>query len=77
MVNFIRYWIPVIFYCAIIFVQSSFPSPEKLPSFPHSDKIMHAIVYSILGALICRASNTIDLLHRRWGGVRAASKMSQ
>lgn len=67
MVHFIRYWLPVIVYCTIIFVQSSYPSPEQLPRFPFSDKLMHAIAYGILGALICRASNSVDQWRHNWG----------
>ena len=44
-----KYHIPVVLYCAAIFVQSSFPSIE-LPEtdFEFSDKLLHLIVYLIL-----------------------------
>ncbi|WP_186441682.1 VanZ family protein [Desulfamplus magnetovallimortis] len=41
-------------YCILIFVQSSFPSLEALPSFPFSDKLMHLGGYALLGALAVR-----------------------
>ncbi|MBL7129214.1 MAG: VanZ family protein [Ignavibacteria bacterium] len=44
-----KYHIPVVLYCAAIFVQSSFPSIE-LPEtdFEFSDKLLHLVVYLIL-----------------------------
>lgn len=66
---FIRYWLPVIVYCTIIFVQSSYPSPDALPRFAFSDKLMHLLAYGILGALVCRASNTIVRWRHRWGAL--------
>jgi VanZ family protein len=67
MYPFIRNWLPVIVYCTAIFVQSSYPSPDQIPSFGYSDKLMHAMAYGILGVLICRAANTAGRWHHRWG----------
>lgn len=41
-------------YCAIIFVQSSFPAPEALPTFLFSDKLLHFLGYAFLGMLFYR-----------------------
>lgn len=49
------YWFPVIFYCGAIFVQSAYPSPDSLSSFPLGDKVMHILAYAVLGALFYRA----------------------
>lgn len=65
--GFVRYWLPLVGYCTIIFVQSSFPTPEQLPSFKFSDKVQHIIAYAILGILFCRAFNTVHWWRHRWG----------
>ena len=52
---FFFYWLPVIFYCLLIFVQSSYPVTESLPLFPHADKLAHAGAYALLGFLFYRA----------------------
>ena len=49
------YWFPVGFYCAAIFVQSAFPSPDSLSSFALSDKAMHFLAYALMGGLFFRA----------------------
>ena len=49
------YWLPVIGYCAVIFIQSAYPSPDSLPVFPFSDKILHLLGYAVLGGLFSRA----------------------
>lgn len=48
-------WGPVIAYCAIIFIQSSHPSPDNFPRVPHLDKIAHVGMYAILSVLCFRA----------------------
>ena len=56
------YWGPVCGYAGLIFYLSSQPHPEQdLPSFVmlFSDKVLHAIEYSLLGVLCYRAF--------RWG----------
>lgn len=55
MKRFCVYWLPVIFLAAAIFIQSAFPSPEVMPSFPLSDKLLHGLAYGILAALCFRA----------------------
>ena len=53
--KFIYYWFPVLIYCLLIFIQSSYPSPENIPSRPYIDKFIHFAVYVILGMLFFRA----------------------
>lgn len=55
MPHFIRYWLPLIVYGLLIFVQSSFPSPVETPDVPFFDKILHIGAYAVMGALFCRA----------------------
>lgn len=55
---FLYYWLPVVLYCAVLFIQSSFPSPESAPDWPGSDKLLHAAAYAVLGALFFRAYRT-------------------
>jgi VanZ family protein len=76
--QFFRYWFPVIAYCTIIFVQSSYSSPDTLPRFAYADKTMHFIAYGLLGALFCRAFNSVPRWRYRWDvlffmGVAAAT----
>jgi VanZ family protein len=56
---FVRYWLPAIALCAIIFWQSCFATPDVLPDWPFQDKALHAGVYGLLGALWVRAFNTL------------------
>jgi VanZ family protein len=56
--NFLFYWFPVIIYCLIIFIQSSYPSPETTPDLPYFDKLLHFSAYGVLGALFLRAFKT-------------------
>jgi VanZ family protein len=56
--HFIRFWLPVFVYCAIIVFLSSQSYPSRhLPSFvfAFSDKLVHGIEYGILGILLFRA----------------------
>lgn len=59
MKSFIRYWLPVIALCVVIFWQSSFAAPHVLPAWPYQDKLLHGGVYGLLGALWVRAFNTL------------------
>ncbi len=56
--NFLFYWFPIIIYCLIIFIQSSYPSPETVPDLPYLDKLLHFSAYAALGALFLRAFKT-------------------
>ena len=49
------YWLPVVLYCLLIFVQSSYPVTPQLRPFPHADKLAHAGGYALLGFLFFRA----------------------
>jgi VanZ family protein len=53
--NFLRYWLPLIAYCLLIFVQSSSELPVELPGVPYLDKVLHAGGYGLLGILFYRA----------------------
>jgi VanZ family protein len=56
--NVLRSWGPVVGYAGLIFYLSAQPHPEEtLPSIikHFSDKVLHVIEYSVLGALCYRA----------------------
>lgn len=52
---FCQYWLPIIIFCAVIFYQSSKPSPQEMPSFFGMDKLLHFTAYGLLGAMMMRA----------------------
>ena len=60
---FTYYWLPLIAYCVFIYIQSSYPSPESLPSFEFSDKLFHFGAYAVLGVLFYRAYRTLPIKH--------------
>jgi VanZ family protein len=60
---FAYYWLPLIAYCVVIYIQSSYPSPESLPSFEFSDKLFHFGAYAVLGILFYRAYLTLPIKH--------------
>ncbi|MBW2108783.1 MAG: hypothetical protein JRI36_08975, partial [Deltaproteobacteria bacterium] len=62
--RFIRYWLPVIVYCAAIFVQSCFPSPRAVPSIWNLDKAVHFVAYGVLGVLFYRALKSAQTARR-------------
>ncbi|CAN2047905.1 membrane hypothetical protein [Candidatus Magnetomoraceae bacterium gMMP-1] len=51
---FIYYWLPVFLYCAAIFIQSSYPAPEQIPSIVNIDKFLHFFAYGLMGMLFLR-----------------------
>jgi len=59
--NFTYYWLPLLVYCLLIFIQSTQPSPENLPSFEFSDKILHFLAFGVMGILFYRAYQTLPL----------------
>ena len=59
--NFLFYWFPVFIYCLLIYIQSSHPSPEDIPSIPYFDKILHFAAYAFLGGLLLRALKTLTI----------------
>ena len=56
--NFLYYWFPVFIYCFLIYLQSSYPSPDSVPDLPYLDKLIHLAVYALLGILFFRAYMT-------------------
>ncbi len=59
----LSFWFPVFLYCLLIFMQSSYPSPESVPDWPYIDKLLHIAVYALLGALLLRAFKTLRIQH--------------
>jgi hypothetical protein len=53
--KFLIYWLPVLLYCAAIFVQSAYPSVVRLHDVPFGDKYLHFAGYALLGILFFRA----------------------
>jgi VanZ family protein len=53
-------WLPLVAYCLLIYIQSSHPSPESLPSFEFSDKLLHFAAYAVMGVLFYRAYQTLS-----------------
>lgn len=51
----LAYLLPIFLYCLLIFIQSSLPSPRGGPNIGPVDKLIHILMYMILGALILRA----------------------
>lgn len=58
--RFTYYWLPILFYCLLIFIQSSFPASKHVPDFNFSDKLLHVGAYAVLGFLLYRAFNAMD-----------------
>lgn len=54
------HWLPPALWCAIIFIQSSFATPDTMPDWPYMDKIGHTGVYALLAFLFARAFHTIE-----------------
>jgi len=57
---FFFYWLPIILYCLLIYVQSSRPAPENLTGLPHLDKFLHLAAYAVLSAMFLRALKTLS-----------------
>ncbi len=57
--NFLFYWLPILIYCIVIFIQSSYPSPEDVPDILHFDKFLHFSAYALLCFLFVRAYRTL------------------
>jgi len=57
--NFFICWLPLIICCLAIYIQSDYPSSEKIPTFTFSDKILHFGAYGLLGILFFRAYETL------------------
>ena len=48
------YWLPLLIYMLIIFIQSSYPTIDT-PGPSHLDKLFHLAAYALLGYLFARA----------------------
>jgi len=59
--RFLLYWLPLILYCLLIYIQSDHPSPEQIPKLPYVDKVLHTTAYGILGILFYRAYQTLKI----------------
>ena len=59
--RFAFYWLPLILYCLLIYIQSANPSPDQIPSIPFVDKVLHFAAYGILGILFYRAYQTLRI----------------
>jgi len=59
--TFFFYWLPIILYCLLIYLQSSRPAPENLPGLPHLDKLLHLVAYAVLSAMFLRALKTLSI----------------
>lgn len=59
--NLFFYWFPIFIYCLLIYIQSSYPSPESVPDMPYIDKLLHLGAYAFLGALFFRAFRTLSI----------------
>jgi VanZ family protein len=57
--QFTFYWLPLIFYCLAIYIQSDRPALKHIPSFEFSDKVLHFLAYAVLGILFYRAYQTL------------------
>jgi VanZ family protein len=49
-------WVPVPLWTAVIFMASSVPGSDLPPLPGQTDKLVHAAVYAVLGALVVRAA---------------------
>ncbi len=58
---FTFYWLPLILYCLIIYIQSANPSPDQIPSIRFVDKVFHFAAYGIMGILFYRAYQTLRI----------------
>ncbi len=58
---FVVNWFPLIIYCLAIYIQSDFPSLERIPSFQFSDKVLHFLAYAVMGVLFYRAYQTLRI----------------
>jgi thioredoxin 1 len=53
--GFLRYWVPVLAWMAVIVFGTSLARPPGLATLPESDKLLHAGAYAVLGVLLLRA----------------------
>ena len=60
--TFVRYWLPVLAYVALIFTLSAQPHLRSPLKFEMSDKVIHVGEYGLLGLLLVRALGTLPRL---------------
>jgi len=60
--TFIRYWLPVVAYIAMIFTLSAQPNLKVPFHFQNADKVIHMSEYCGLGILVVRALRTVPRL---------------
>ncbi len=58
--KFLVYWLPVLLYGLLIFIQSSLPASKHIPEFGFADKLLHGGGYAVLGFLLFRAFNSME-----------------
>jgi len=58
---FIIYWLPLLLYGLLIFIQSSGPAPPGLPEVIGVDKLLHLAAYALMGALCYRAFSSLAI----------------
>jgi VanZ family protein len=58
-VKFVRYWLPVLAYVALIFALSSRPNLRPQLKFEFADKVAHIMEYGGLGVLTVRALRSV------------------
>ena len=59
----LKFWLPPVIWAGLIFAATSFPTSGLPPTFPHTDKLAHFIIYGILALLLYRAFR----MERRYG----------
>jgi VanZ family protein len=62
--KFLIFWLPVVLYCAMIFIQSSYPAMAHLREVPFGDKYLHIAGYALLGMLFFRAFRSSHVENR-------------
>lgn len=66
MQTILRYWLPLTAYCAFIFIQSAYATPDVVPRLPYMDKLLHTGGYALLGILFCRVLHTYPFFRNKW-----------
>jgi VanZ family protein len=51
-----RYWWPPIAWAVLILIGTSIPNPQPPPTFNSADKLVHFVLYGVLGLLLARAA---------------------
>jgi VanZ family protein len=74
-IQLLYYWLPLIAYCLMIFVQSAYPSPEIIPQRPLIDKLLHFLAYALMGILFFRAYRTLPI-HKNYNLLILISMLS-